>query len=174
MTLVVIAIFFLGNSCKNDVQEVMTATEKTELPLRIQYGIHYEYSDSARKKLDIKAPEAVDHSEKKEPYQEFPQGMEVTFYDKKGVQEAFIKSNYAKHLIDKNIWEARGDVLVKNNKNEQLNSEELIWDEKKKIIYSEQFVKITTDESIIMGKGFEADQSFETWQIFKQHLILLR
>ena len=47
-----------------------------------------------------------------------------------------------------------------------MNSEELIWDEKKKIIYSEQFVRITTDESIIMGKGFEADQSFETWEIF--------
>ena len=103
MILVIIAIFFLDTSCKNDVQEVFSATEKTELPLRIQYGIHYEYSDSAKKKLDIKAPEAVDHSEKKEPYQEFPQGIEVTFYDRHGVKEAFIKSNYAKHLMDEKI-----------------------------------------------------------------------
>ena len=162
----IIAIFFLGSSCKNDVQEVLHATEIIDIPLRVQYGIHYEYSDSARKKLDIKAPEAIDHSEKNEPYQEFPKGIEVTFYDKNGIQEAYIKANYAKHLIKENRWEARGNVVVKNNKNEQLNSEELVWDEKNKTIFSEQFVKITTDESIIMGNGFEADQAFESWKIF--------
>ena len=60
---------------------------------------------------------------------------------------------------------ARGDVVVRNAKNEQLNSEELFWDEKKEIIYSDQLVTITTDESIIIGTGFEADHHLESWTI---------
>ena len=90
----IIALFFLGSSCQNDVKEVLRATgTTTDLPLRVQYGIHYEYSDSARKRVDIKAPEAADFSDRKPPYQEFPQGMEVHLYNDEGVQDAFIRAN---------------------------------------------------------------------------------
>ena len=57
--------------------------------------------------------------------------------------------------------------MVVNKKGEQLNTEELYWDEKKETIYSEVFVKITTDEEIIMGEGFEADQNFTNYTLSK-------
>ena len=34
-------------------------------------------------------------------------------------------------------------------------------------IYSDEFVKITTEDEIIMGEGMEANQDFTKWKIHK-------
>lgn len=54
-----------------------------------------------------------------------------------------------------------------NEKNEKLNTEHLIWNERTKKIYSDDFVKITTPDEIIFGNGFEADQDFSRYKIMK-------
>ena len=166
MAFIAIAIFFLNPACTNEVSEVQEVTQTSNIPLRVQYNVHYEYSDSARKQLDITAPEAADFSDKEPPYLEFPQGIHVTFYDNYGEEEATLKANYAKHLRNEHKWLARGNVVVINNKGEELNSEELIWDEKEAKIFSEKFVKIITPENTMTGMGFEADQNFSSYRIF--------
>lgn len=166
-----IAIFFLGG-CQNDIAEVRQLTQDEDFPLKVQYDVHFEYSDSARKQLDIQAPEAADYTHEDPPYIEFPQNIRVVFYDKTGAQEAFLKANYAKYMPKENRWYARGNVVVVNSKNEELNSEELIWNEKTGKIYSDKFVKIITDESILTGDGFEADQNFDKWVIKKSSGII--
>jgi len=65
------------------------------------------------------------------------------------------------------IWEAKGNVVARNTHMETLNTEFLIWDEKKEKIYSEHDVQITTKDEIIYGRGFEADQNFDKWKITK-------
>ena len=52
-----------------------------------------------------------------------------------------------------------------SKKNETLNAEELIWDEKNGKIYSDKFVKITTADEIIYGEGFEANEDFTNYKI---------
>jgi len=61
--------------------------------------------------------------------------------------------------------EAKNNVIVTNIKGEILNTEHLIWDQNKKIIYSDVFVKITTPTQILFGKGLESDERFENWKI---------
>jgi Lipopolysaccharide-assembly, LptC-related len=56
---------------------------------------------------------------------------------------------------------------VINAKGEKLNTEEIIWDEQKKIIYSNAFVKITTGDEIIWGIGMEANEDFTDYVIKK-------
>jgi hypothetical protein len=56
-------------------------------------------------------------------------------------------------------------VEVVNANGEKLNTEHLIWDEGKKKITSDAFVKITTAKEIIMGKGLEANQDFTQYEI---------
>jgi hypothetical protein len=54
---------------------------------------------------------------------------------------------------------------VVNEKNEQLNTEHLVWDEQKGLIYSDKFVKINTGKEILMGEGMESDERFNRWKI---------
>ena len=63
--------------------------------------------------------------------------------------------------------EARKNVTVVNQKGETLNTEHLIWDERKEKLTSDEFVKITTNDEIIFGNGFEANQDFTKYKIFQ-------
>ena len=58
-------------------------------------------------------------------------------------------------------------MVVVNEKGEQLNTEHLVWDEKQEKLLSDEFVKITTKDEIIFGNGFEANQDFSKYRIFK-------
>jgi len=43
----------------------------------------------------------------------------------------------------------------------------LIWLQDSSKIYTDEFVKITTADEIIMGEGMEANQDFTKWKIHK-------
>jgi len=43
----------------------------------------------------------------------------------------------------------------------------LYWNKKEERLYSDAKVQIRTDGQLITGKGFEADQEFNTYRIFK-------
>jgi LPS export ABC transporter protein LptC len=61
--------------------------------------------------------------------------------------------------------EIRYNVEVINEKGEKLNTERLVWDEQKKKITSNAFVKITTAKEVITGNGLEANQDFTKYEI---------
>jgi LPS export ABC transporter protein LptC len=63
--------------------------------------------------------------------------------------------------------EARYAVEVINKNGEKLETEKLIWDEANKKIYTDAFVKITTPNQVISGKGLESNQDFTKYEIKK-------
>ena len=72
------------------------------------------------------------------------------------------------NYTEKNLWKARGDVVAINAKNqEKLNTEYLVWDQKKGEISSNQKVQVSTPDDVIFGEGFRSDDSFDDWQVDK-------
>lgn len=161
-----VAVLFLF-SCSNDIKQVQEITREDNLPMDVQEDLALQYSDSSFVRLQLEAPLAESYTQLAEPERKFPKGIEVFFFDSYGVQETRLRANQATNYINKRMWHATGDVVVVNRKGEQLNTEELYWDEKKEKIYSDVFVKITTGKEIIMGEGFEADQNFDNYVISK-------
>ncbi len=161
-----VAVLFLF-SCSNDIKQVQEITKEDNLPMDVQENLVLQYSDSSFVRLQLEAPLAESYTQLEDPQRKFPKGIEVFFFDSQGVQETRLKANQATNFINRRLWHATGDVVVVNKKGEQLNTEELYWDEKREKIYSEVFVKITTGKEIIMGEGFEADQSFDNYTISK-------
>ena len=69
---------------------------------------------------------------------------------------------------DKNIWEARGNVVGRNKKDgETIRTEYLVWNQKDGTIYSDKKVQVTTPDDIIYGEGFKSDDQFNDWQVKK-------
>ena len=50
-------------------------------------------------------------------------------------------------------------------KGDILNTEQMFWNTKEHVIYSDKFVKITTASQIIMGYGFESDERMSKYEI---------
>lgn len=160
--LVLCAASFAG--CENDIRKVKLVTAQKKLPLQDARELEVLYSDSAMLKVKLTAPVSQRY-ETPSPYIEFPKGLKALFYEKEQVKST-LTANYAINREKERMMEARGNVIVVNEKGERLNTEHLIWDEAREKIFTKEFVKITTTDKIIFGQGMEANQDFSVYKIF--------
>ena len=155
-------------SCrKNDIEVINTLTGINQLPSQSARDIETIYTDSARIQLLIRAPLLNRYEDEQQPYYEFPEGLYVEFYGEEEEVDSRLTARYALFHEADELWEARDSVLAINREGEILSTDLLFWDQKKKLIYTDRFVKITTPDELIYGEGFEADQDFSDWKIKK-------
>jgi LPS export ABC transporter protein LptC len=152
------------SSCENDIATVNLITSKSQLPVESGKEVEIIYSDSARIKMKLTSPQ-IDHYTGKKPYIEFPIGVVVEFYDRNMKVTSRLSAKYAIRRETDKVMEAKQNVVVVNEKGETLNTEHLIWDEQKDLIYTEEFVKITTKDQILFGDGLESNQEFTKYKI---------
>jgi len=166
-SIIAMGIVMMLFSCENSMTSVQEFAENDTLPLLTAQNIEFERSDSGYLQIVLKSP-LLYKFEGKDPYTEFPEGFEVTFYNDSGKQVSFLKANYGISYEKRDIIRARNDVVVINfEKNEKLQTENLVWDRKKKIIYSNTFVKITSPDKVIFGDSMWANESFSKREIIK-------
>lgn len=151
-------------SCENNVTEIESLTNQEEVPVTKGRNVEWIYSEKANVKIKITTPLMEEYGEENK-YIEMTEGIKVLFYDSLLHVASTLTSNYAIHRVSKRIMEAKDDVVVVNDKGEILNTEHLIWLEDSSKIYTKEFVKITTEDEIIMGEGMEANQDFTKWKI---------
>lgn len=152
-------------SCESDMERIKTITSITGLPTQSAKNIEIIHTDSAKITMIVKARELDKYDNVEEPYTEFPKGLVVDFYNEFEEKNSKLSANYAKRIDKTAIWEAKYDVVATSSDGSILNTELLYWDENKEIIYTDQFVKVTEEESIIYGTGFESNQDFTNWKI---------
>jgi LPS export ABC transporter protein LptC len=166
-TVFVFAVLIIfSNSCKNKLEDINAIKITDTFPVSTGINVEIISSDSAQIQAVIKAP-VYKRYLGKNPYVEMPKGINVVFYDSLMRVKTRLTSKYAIKYDKLNRMEVKNDVVVVNEKGEQLNTEHLVWNEKKRRIYNDVFVKITTDDKIFYGDGLDADDSFIKWIIKK-------
>jgi LPS export ABC transporter protein LptC len=155
-------------SCKNDIEKVNLLTSRSNMPAFSVYGFETAYSDSGRIMIELKAKEMSRYEGKNLKYDEYRYGLSVRFFDDLGSVSATLRCSYARFLIEKELWEIKSDVEIDNiSRNEKINTELLYWDMTRELVYSDKFVRITTEDEILTGDGFESNQDFSEWKILK-------
>ena len=156
----------LLTGCKNDLDEAKLITSRANVNIETGKNVNIQYSDHGNTKIKAEAKTLTRFNVEK-PYLEFPDGIKVTFYSADRQVSTTMTAEYASAVENSNIMTARKNVEVINAKGEKLNTEEIIWDEQKKVIYSNAFVKISTTDEIIWGNGMVANEDFTDYVIKK-------
>jgi lipopolysaccharide export system protein LptC len=159
-----VLIMVLFSQCKSDMAEVESVASSYEPAKETGKGVELVFSEDGVEKIKLKAPSIIRYK-LKDPYIEFPEGLEVYFYDEDHEVTSTLIANYAIRYVNKKETVFKDDVRISNQKNEKVFTDEMIWDEKKGIIYSDQFVKVETPLEYMTGKGFESDQEFKSFSI---------
>jgi LPS export ABC transporter protein LptC len=161
-----LAVVLSTGSCQsNKPEEIKAAIDEDNLPSLSVEDLETTITDSGRVAYRFLAPEMNQYDNKEEPFTEFPLGLHLFVYNNKGEIDAQIKSKYAVYYEKDELWELQNNVEAVNFKNEVINTEQLYWDSKSHSIYSDEFIKITTDTEILTGYGFESDEQFENYSI---------
>ena len=153
--------------CENDIERVSMLTDEAAVPKIRGTNVKVIYSDSARVKVQILAPSFQQFSDAEEPYMEFPDGLEVYFYDDSMKIESEIKADYTIYYSETRLWHATGNVVaLRLDNGDALHTEELFWDEAGERIYSDAFTRVQNKDGTFYGKrGFESDQALNNWQL---------
>ncbi|MCF8239156.1 MAG: LPS export ABC transporter periplasmic protein LptC [Saprospiraceae bacterium] len=154
------------SSCQEEKTVFSPDPMLTSADVEVIHDVVTLYSDSMQLQARIDAAKLVKYTARQDPRDEFPEGVKVTFYDQQGQVSSTLVADFGVREAKKKEIKVIGNVVFRNIEGEQLETEELIWDEARKLVYTQKFVLITTPEEKIWGMGFEANQDFSRRRIF--------
>lgn len=160
---IILSIFLI--SCKNKIP-VIPKSDLLTLPTLTDKDFTTTLTDSGRVQLVLSSPLVEQYDKADPPYAEFRFGIKVVIYNGKDTPQARVTAKYAK-CTNNNLWELRDSVVVINDKDERLETEQLFWDQKRDLIYTDRFVKITSLDQTTQGIGFESDTHLNRRKIKK-------
>lgn len=162
-TLLIAGVFLV--SCENKIP-IIPKSDLLTLPTTSAKDFRTMMTDSGKVQLIISSALLEKYDKADPPYAEFREGIKVEVFNGKDHPQGTVTSKYAK-CTDNNLWELRDSVVVVNEKNERLETELLFWDQEKDRIYTDRFVKITNEDIISQGIGFESDTHLSRRKILK-------
>ncbi|MCX6321495.1 MAG: LPS export ABC transporter periplasmic protein LptC [Bacteroidia bacterium] len=153
---VIVIVTGMVLSCENKIN-LIPKSDLLSLPSLTVKDFKTVFNDSGRLQLEMSSPLLEQYDNIDFPYSEFRSGIKVIFYDGKTEPVVSVTAKYAKYTKTNNIWELKDSVVVINENNYKLETEVLYWDQQKDLIYTDRFVRITNEDQIMMGTGFESD-----------------
>jgi len=174
ITGMILPLFVALFSCVSDMEIIKKLIDTETEPDVVVENITMFYTDSARLQSKLVAPVVRQYNTAKEQRREFPEGLHVWMYDKTGELRAEITANWAREDIEAELWEARSNVVLTNDEGRKLETEQLFWDRRKGIVYSEKDTKITSKNgTVATGDSFTTNQSFEPIELFRGKATLI-
>lgn len=123
-------------------------------------------SENGRRSYHFTTPLLEGYTLASDPYREFRKGIRITTYqnDSLTTVNATLVANYAIFYEERELWEAKGDVVVEKADGTKLFTQQLFWNSKTGRIYSNVDSKIVKGTDTFMGEGFESDEELKEWR----------
>lgn len=167
--IVSIAAFFMACSGDHTVVEMEELNKlRDSLAVEIAEEVEIKYTDSAILRAEIKAPLMKRFPDDDNPKLEMPNGVRATFYNDMSEVTSTLTARYAIHYEKEDKIEIRDSVRVLNRNDEEIHTDELIWNKKERRVTSDKPVRVRIrDEKIIKAEGFESDEDFLNYKFTK-------
>ncbi len=157
--LTVITLF----ACEGNYKEIQQLSESDLGPIAEGEGVNLKYTDSGKLVANLKTPKLLDYSNYNFSFSEFPEGLEVVFWNEEG-KKSTVTSDYGIHFEGANLVDLRGNVVLITSDSVVLNATQLYWDQSNKWIFTDQPYNITfKDGSYNEAIGFDSNEDFTTF-----------
>ncbi len=144
--------------CDGKADEIRAMSMKSDAPATEGRGINMKYVDSGKVTAHLKTPYVKDYANALNPYQEFPDGVEVIFIDNEG-KESVITSEYAIRYLTTNLIDLRTNVKVFTSDSAILRAEQMYWDQANSWIFTDQpYTILLKDGSTNRGDLFDSNE----------------
>ena len=166
-TIIALAVVVLFFSCSKKSEPVVLKECNGKFPNESATDIHMLFSDEGVTSFELFAA-TLNKYIGDTVYMDCPDGITIYAYDEWGERQSMLTADYAISVEIPPRMEASKNVVIKDLvKNEMIETEQIIWDKNKQIIYSVVPVKQTkADGTVNYGDGFEADEHFTKYRVF--------
>ncbi|NOX64591.1 MAG: LPS export ABC transporter periplasmic protein LptC [Chlorobi bacterium] len=166
---ITLLIFFLSvismMSCAGDEikPEVDLTLEEENMPVQESWDSKVIFTEEGK----LQGVLYSDHMrEYKEPKEKLLDGVKIIFYNKEGKPTSQLTAKKGKiDELTQDMYAIDSVVAINDSSHVKLETDELMWRKKDEKIVTDKFVRITSDEEIIEGYGFESDQQIKNYVI---------
>lgn len=147
-------------ACESNYHNVRKMTLSDGEPIAVGKEINFKYTDSGKLVTNLLADKLLDYSNLDFSYKEFPEGVEVHFWDEKQ-QENIVTADFAVQYDKTGLIDLRQNVVVTTSDSVVLKAEQLYWNQKNSWIFTDKPYQITfKDGSYNEGERFDSNQDF--------------
>ena len=149
-------------SCKNRIGEA-DKLDLSKTPTQRTYDMFAVQTKNGAVLMRIESNLMEHYDTDTASFDAFPQGLSVYGYTEDGLLESIIVADDARHIVPKDrnrdeIWEAFGNVILHNViEQETMETDTIYWDQKKKELYTDCYVKIYSRQGFLQGFGMRSD-----------------
>lgn len=155
---------FLG--CRNEISEIKAITDPRQLPVQTTYKAEYSYSVKGKLRNQLRAAQ-LDQFDGEQASLQASGGFTIVFFDSLENENARLSAKNGIFYQDQNKLVARDSVVLSNIRQEKLETEELIFLQDSDLIYTDQFVTITSQNGVFYGKGLRSNSSLTAFRILQ-------
>ena len=149
-------------SCKNRIGEA-DKPDLSKTPTQRTYDMFAVQTRNGAVSMRIESNLMEHYDTDTASFDAFPQGLSVYGYTEDGLLESIIVADDARHIVPKDrnrdeIWEAFGNVILHNViEQETMETDTIYWDQKKKELYTDCYVKMYSRQGFLQGFGMRSD-----------------
>ena len=157
VTAIAVTFFF---SCESNFKDIQKSNISEFFPSSDADIVNLKYTDSGRITAVLVSAKMLDYASVSYPFTEFPKGIDVTLYDKKG-KKTYIKANYAISYKGTTIIDLQGKVKIFTEEGQKLETEQLYFDQKNQWFFTERRFKLSGPKGISNGQGIDFSKDFK-------------
>ena len=159
-----IAVLFTLTGCQNEISEIKAITDPKLVPVQSTFNSTFSYSIDGIIRTKIYALQ-LDQYVSDSSYLVAPKTFHIQFFDSIGQYTGAMKGNEAIFSQKSNKLWTKGDLVLENWKKEKLETNSLIFYLDSDLVYTPDYVKISSENSILEGKGLRSNSSFSNYEI---------
>ncbi len=156
-----IAVAFVLYSCNGKLAKT-GAVDLENAPVQTVDDMYIVQTENGGLQSRVEADRMERYKRDSLSYDLFPDGIAVYAYTDEGLLETEITALEARHLEytdGKEIWEAYGNVVIKNLINQEvMRTDTIYWNRADELIYTDCFVQLESPKGFMQGFGMESDQ----------------
>lgn len=151
-------------SCEGNMERVRALHMPGEEPQAIGSNLNLKYTDSGRVVATLKGEKMFDYTNLDFPYREFPDGLEVEFYDE-NQEKNTVTANYGIIYDATGLIDLQGDVVLITSDSTRLEADQLFWDQKIGWVFTDKRNTIRfASGARNQGMGFDSDLNFTNFR----------
>ncbi len=161
VTVIAVTMLF---SCEGNLQKVRALDSPGEDPQAIGRNLNLRYTDSGRVVAVLRSERMLDYTNLSFPYREFPDGVEVEFFDDNNKKNT-ITANYGIVYDATGLIDLQGDVVLITSDSTRLEASQLFWDQKQGWVFTDRPNTIRRPSGARNeGQGFDSDLNFTNFR----------
>ncbi|WP_232501932.1 LPS export ABC transporter periplasmic protein LptC [Christiangramia forsetii] len=161
VTLIGVTMLF---SCEGNLQQVRAFSLEEDAPQAIAEGVNLKFTDSGRLVATLKSAKMLDYTNKAFAYREFPDGVEVEFFDEQDKKNTVI-ADYGIVYEKTKLIDLQRNVVIVTADSTVLKASQLFWDQERNWIFTDKPNTIRfSDGSYTEDLGFDSNQDFTNFR----------